>query len=146
MGIISDIGIGPVCLDSSVFIYYIEESERYIEIVAPIFEAVAKGHLLAVTSGITLLEALVVPIRAKDKKLVKEYNQFLSESKGLKLLSLDLNLLRQGAYLRATLNMKTPDALQIAAALQENCSAFVTNDRRLPKVAGLRILQLSDYL
>lgn len=145
MGIIEDIGVGPVCLDTSVFIYFIEEDKRYIDDVTQIFEAVHLGRLSAVTSGITLLETLVIPLRNKDIALANLYEQLLSESKGLTLLNLDRDLLRLGADLRATLGIKTPDALQIAAAQQQNCSAFVTNDRRLPKISGLRILQLSDY-
>ncbi|MBS0655069.1 MAG: PIN domain-containing protein [Verrucomicrobia bacterium] len=145
MGLIEDIGSGPVCLDTSVFIYFIEEDPHYIDIVTPIFEVIDVGLLSAVTSGITLLETLVVPLRKKDNVLALQYEQLLSESRGLKLLELDRHLLRKASELRATLHIKTPDALQIAAALQEGCTAFVTNDRRLPKISNLNILQLSDY-
>lgn len=146
MGIIHDIGKGPACLDTSIFIYFIEEDKRYIHIVEPIFEAIHKGLFSAVTSGITLLETLVIPLRTKDFKLAHEYEKLLSGSKGLTLVNLDHNLLRQGAILRATLQLKTPDALQIAAAQKEKCTVFVTNDRRIPKIANLHIVQLSDYL
>lgn len=145
MGIIKDIGPGPVCLDSSVFIYLIEEDKRYIDLVVRIFEAIDSGLLTAVTSGVTLLETLVIPFRNKNTPLALQYEQLLSESKGLTLVNLDRNLLRQAAHLRANLGIKTPDALQIACAKQEKCTAFVTNDRRLPKISGLKILQLSDY-
>lgn len=146
MGIINEIGTGPVCLDTCVFIYFIEEDKLFIDVVGPLFEAIEEGRLTAVTSGITLLETLVIPLRAKDSRLADKYEQILSESKGLTLLNLDRDLLRQGAHLRATLHLKTPDALQLAAAKQANCSVFVTNARRLPKVAGLRVLQLSDFV
>jgi predicted nucleic acid-binding protein len=43
-------------------------------------------------------------------------------------------------------SVRTPDALQLAAALSAGCSAFVTNDRDLPALPGLRILKLRDYL
>jgi predicted nucleic acid-binding protein len=42
--------------------------------------------------------------------------------------------------------VKTPDALQLCTALSGGCTSFVTNDRVLPKVPGLRILQLKDYM
>lgn len=144
--ILEDIGLGPVCLDTSVFIYFIEEDRRYIDIVAPIFEAIDIGLLSAVTSGVTLLETLVIPFRNKDNDLALQYEQLLSESRGLRLLSLDRDLLRQAAHLRASFGIKTPDALQLACAKQEKCTAFVTNDRRISKIPGLKILQLSDYL
>ena len=42
--------------------------------------------------------------------------------------------------------MRTPDALQLAAALSAGCSTFVTNDRDLPAVTGLEVLKLRSYL
>ncbi len=41
---------------------------------------------------------------------------------------------------------QTGHALQLAAALAARCTAFLTNDRRLPHVAGLQVLQLGAYL
>lgn len=146
MGIIDDIGAGPVCLDTCVFIYFIEEDIKFLDIVLPIFKAIDQGQLVAVTSGITLIETLVVPFREEDDKLADQYERILTESPGMKMYALDRKLLRQGAYLRANFGIKTPDALQIAAAKRGGCSVFITNDRRLPKIEGLTIIQLSDYL
>lgn len=145
MGIIDIIGKGPVCLDTCVFIYYIEEHPSYINTVIKIFESIDNGHITAVTSGITLLETLVVPLRKKDQNLAKHYQQLLTESEGLTLLELNEELLYSGALLRANFGLKTPDALQIAAAQLEKCTVFLTNDRRLPDIKGLKILQLSDF-
>ena len=93
MGIIKDIGQRPVCLDTVIFIYFIEEHVKYLKIIEPIFEAIDKGLLKAVTSGITLLETLVIPLRAKDDELVSQYSYLLTESKGLKMVDLDRHLL-----------------------------------------------------
>ena len=41
--------------------------------------------------------------------------------------------------------MKTPDALQLASALVSDCTAFLTNDGRIPSVPGIRILSLDAY-
>lgn len=147
MGIIDDIGAGPVCLDTCIFIYFIEEDPKFLNIVLPIFKAIDQGLFVAVTSGITLIETLVVPFRKADDKLANQYERILTESPGMKMYDLDRELLRQGAYLRANFGIKTPDALQIAAAKQGGCSVFITNDRRLPeKIERINIFQLSDYL
>jgi len=66
MGLIRDIGQGPVALDSVAFIYFIAEHPRYL-------------------------------------------------------------------------------AVQLSAALSGGCTAMVTNDRRLPAVPGLRVLELREY-
>jgi len=35
--------------------------------------------------------------------------------------------------------------LQLAAAIGSGCGAFVTNERRIPNIPGVRILKLADY-
>jgi predicted nucleic acid-binding protein len=144
--LIDDLGAGPVGLDTAVFIYFIEEHAEFLALVEPLLAGVDGGRWSAVTSGLTLLETLVVPYRSGDVSLAERYEAVLSRSRGLRLVDLDRPLLRAAAHLRATLSVKTPDAIQLAAALGASCTSFVTNDRDLPLVPGLRILQLRDYL
>lgn len=146
MGLIEDLGPGPVALDTAVFIYFIEEDLKFLPLVEGIFVAIDAGSLLAVTSALTLLETLVVPIRAGNQRLADRYEVLLSQSRGLYLVDLDRPLLRRAAEVRAVSGLKTPDALQVAAALQAGCTAFVTNDRQIPPIAGLRVRQIRDYL
>jgi len=58
VGLIDDLGSGPVALDTPPFIYFIEEHPRYLPIVQPVFAAMTAGTLAGVTSGLTLLETL----------------------------------------------------------------------------------------
>jgi predicted nucleic acid-binding protein len=141
----ADLGAGPIALDTVVFIYFVEEHREFLPVVQPLFEGVAGGRWAAVASGLTLLETLVVPYRAGDRLLAERYEALLTRSRGLRLVELDRGVLRVAAQIRASLAVRTPDALQLAAALASQCSAFVTNDRSLPPVPGLRILQLRDY-
>lgn len=69
MGLIEDLKPGPIALDTQVFIYFIEEDQRVLPLVKPLFEAIDHGTLLAVTSGLTLLEVLVVPYRIGNRSL-----------------------------------------------------------------------------
>ena len=146
MGLTADLGAGPVALDTVVFICYMEEHTVYFPMVAPIFADIDRGRRAAVTSTLTLLETLVVPYRAGDRVLAERYEGLLTRSRGLRLVELDRPLLRGAAHLRATAAVRTPDALQLAAALMARCTAFVTNDRSLPAIPGLRIVQLRDYV
>ena len=146
MGLLNDIGAGPVALDAGPLIYFIERHPRYLPIVRPVFVAINDGGLAAVTSGISLLETLVVPLRAANHALANRYEALLTRSRGLRLIHVDLDQLRGAAQLRAQSRLKTPDALQLAAALSAGCTALVTNDDRLPSFPGLRVLQLEAYL
>jgi len=142
----ADIGAGDVAADTSVFIYFIEEQPQYLPIVEPLFVSAASGERTLVTSAITLFEVLVVPYRDSDMALASRYESLLTRSRALRLIELERPLLRAAAQLRARWNIRTPDALQVAAALLERCDTFVTNDRDLPAIPGLRVLQLSSYL
>lgn len=147
MGLSDDLGEGPTALDTSVFIYYIEENPAFLPLVAPIFEEVAAGRREVVTSALTLLEVLVVPYRAGNIALAERYEAHLSRSRGLRIVELDRPQLRSAAQLRARHpSLRTPDALQLAAAVTASCPTFVTNDRDLPAVAGVKVLTLRSYL
>ena len=135
---------GIVALDTAVFIYYIERRPEYAEAVRPIFQAYSRGEIEIVTSSITLLEVLVKPYRAADPKLALDYEDILTRSDGLRMIDVDRGQLMFAARLQAHHGLKKPDALQIAAALTTGCSAFITNDKRLPDIPGLSIIQLRD--
>jgi predicted nucleic acid-binding protein len=141
-----EIGRGPVGLDTAIFIYFIEEHPQFLPLVEPVFAAIDAGSLEGVTSGLTLLETLVAPYRAGNAPLAERYNALLTRSRGIRFVDLHRLLLRAAAQLRATVRVKTPDALQLTAALSANCATYLTNDRDLPSIPGLRILQLRDYL
>lgn len=146
MGLMEDIGRGPVGLDTVVFIYLIEEHPQFLPLVEPVFTTIDADGLQGVTSALTLLETLVAPYRAGNSVLAEKYEALLTRSRNIRLLELHRPLLRAAAQLRATLGVKTPDALQLAAALAGGCRAYLTNDRGLPSIPGLRVLQLRDYL
>ena len=71
---------------------------------------------------------------------ILELEGLLSGSRGLTVVEIDRDVSRAAAQLRAQFSLRTPDALQLAAARLSGCSAFITNDRRLPSIDGLRII------
>ena len=147
MDLIADLGSGPVGVDTAAFIYFIEEETPFLGPVEALFKEASAGRLQLVTSALTLLEVLVVPYRAGDNSLAERYEALLTRSRGLHMLDLSPELLRAAAQLRAVTGIKPPpNALQIAAALSAGCKAFVTNDRRIPSIPGLRILQIAEYV
>ena len=146
MGLIEDLGDGPVALDTQVFIYFIEEDERFLGLVKPVFESIDRGSVVAATSGLTLMEVLVVPFRSANLALADRYEALLTRSRGLRFVDIDRDLLKAAAQLRAAFKLRSPDAIQVAAAMVANCAAFLTNDRKIPAVPGLKILQLNNYL
>lgn len=146
MGLIEDLIPGRAALDTAIFIYFIEEDKRFLRLVKPIFEAIDRGKLQAVTSGLTLMEVLVLPYRNGNLALAERYEALLTRSRGLRFIDVDRAVLRNAAQIRASLGLKAPDALQVGTALLAGCTVLLTNDRRIPALPGLKILQLKDYL
>ncbi len=145
MGLIAELDRGPIGVDTAIFIYFIEENRRFLPIIEPFFRSADAGELELITSALTLLEVLVVPYRAGHRILADRYEALLTRSRGIRLVDLKRGQLRAAAQLRAATGAKTPDALQLAAALGAGCTAFLTSDRPLPSIPGLRILQLESY-
>lgn len=132
-----------VGLDTAPLIYFIEENPAYIEAVRPFFEAMDRGDFLVVTSTVTLLEVLVHPLRSNNKKLAEEYRDILLNS-GLMTMEVTSSIAEQAAQLRAAHNIRTPDAIQISAALEAGATHFFTNDIRLPDIPSLNIISLDS--
>jgi len=145
LGFLKDLGRGAVAVDTAIFIYFIEENPRFLPLIQPLFEEADGGNRQLVTSALTLLEVLVVPYRAGNRSLADRYEALLTSGRGVSLVDLTTDQLHAAAQIRAATGIKTPDALQLAAAVTAGCRAFVTNDRRLPSIPGLRILQLGAY-
>lgn len=53
-----------------------------------------------------------------------------------------INVLRGKTVGLDTANIRTPDAIQISAALNAGATHFFTNDIRLPEIPSLQILSI----
>jgi predicted nucleic acid-binding protein len=131
-------------LDTPPFIYFIERHPVYLDLVREIFRRIDAGTLVGCCSAITLTEVLTQPKRIQDQQLESEYRNLLTRSRNLTLLPINARMADIAADLRARYRLRTPDALQIATALEANCEAFLTNDTALQRVQELRILVLNQ--
>lgn len=133
-----------VGLDTAPLIYFIEKNSLYYSIVQPFFSLVAQRHFQVVTSVITVVEVLVYPLRMGNLELAQQYRDILSNQAELSVLPVTETIAEQAAQLRATYNLRTPDAIQLATALNQKASFFLTNDNRLPQLENLQILMLNS--
>jgi predicted nucleic acid-binding protein len=140
MGLIGEVGTGSVALDTAIFIDLIEENRQYLPEIVPLFREADDGKRELVTSALTLLEVLVVPYRAGNRWLAEQYEALLTRSRGIHVVDVSRDQLRAAAQLCAATGVTTPDALQLVAAISRGCTTFVTNDRRLPPIPGLKVL------
>jgi predicted nucleic acid-binding protein len=134
-----------VYLDAAAIIYSVERHEDYSKLLEPLWDAVSAESITAITSSLTLLEVLVVPIRNQDHALIGDYRSLL-ESSELVLHPIDESVLFEAATIRAGRNIKTPDAIHAATAMINRCDMFITNDRAFRHLAGLNAVVLTDMV
>lgn len=104
----------------------------------------AKGGFSFITTSITLLEVLVKPIRENKHLLVQQYRDILTRADGIEILDINSIIAETAAHIRAKYNLRTPDAIQLGAAIETNCDYFLTHDKRLRDIEEIRVLHLDE--
>lgn len=135
-------GVKRLGLDTAPIIYFVEANPRYDSLLVPVFQRISTGTLVGVTSVVSLTEALVYPLRLGRSDLAQQYQSLLQQSEYFELVDITPAIAEYAADLRARYNLRTPDALQLAAAIRRGCDAFLTNDANLQRVGELRVLTL----
>ena len=123
-----------VGLDTSVFIYFLEEHPQYSSLAQITIKCVEDGKWQGVTSTITLMEITVRPWQLEREAVAREYEAILVHFPNLTIMDVDRNVARAAAQLRAKYKVSPPDALQVAACVSYGANAFLTNDKRLVKL------------
>jgi predicted nucleic acid-binding protein len=134
-----------VAIDTNSIIYFVEQDDKYFPIVQPLFVKIANGLVRPHLSVITLMEVLVRPLRDGLEGLAANYRQTLSPDGRFVLHSFNPQIAERAAFIRAQTNLRTPDAIIAASALEANCTHLVTNDPVFRRVNGLKVLVLGDY-
>lgn len=137
---------GTIYLDTNNIIYSVERIEPYRTALQPLWEAAQAGSITIATSDLTLLAVLVAPLRTGNKVLEAGFRVLLQHSSDVRLIAITHAILEQAALLRATMTIRTPDAIHAATALLAGCALFVTNDSSFRRVPGLPVILLSEVL
>lgn len=137
-------GVLKTFIDSAPVIYYIEKHPDFYPILAPIFEQIEMGRLIAVTSPITLAECLVLPIKQKKLEIVEAFMDIIGGGHFSTFVPFQKEIARRAAEIRAKYNLSLVDAFQIAAAIESDCDAFLTNDKELEKIMEIKIIIVGD--
>ena len=137
-------GVTSVGVDSAPLIYFVERNPNYVDLMREVLRRVDAGRVGAFSSVITLTEVLTQPKRKGDVVIEAAYRDVLLRGRNFSLVRIDELVADTAATLRARYDLKTPDALQIAASLTAGCQAFLTNDAALARVKEIRVLVLSE--
>lgn len=120
-----------IAIDTVVLVYFLERHPDYYQQVRELFRRIEDGRLHAVMSSLVLTELLVPAYREGKEQSAERLAAVLQNYPNLKIVPLSCDIAVKAARLRASHGLRTPDAIHVATALQEQCSGLVTNDHGL---------------
>ena len=91
-----------------------------------------------VTSRLTRLECRSKPLRAGDRATLAQFDVFFA---GVELVLAEVSaaVVERATDLRARYNLKTPDALHYATAVEAGATVFLTGDRALSRCSEVPV-------
>lgn len=125
-------------LDSNIFIYAFEgRSGELRDAASLLVRRVFAGENPGCTSVLTRAEVLVHPLGQRQTELADRYRRLLSANGPIDIERVAPRIADLAAELRADYaSLKLPDALHLATAIQSDCGAFITADKRLAVVSA----------
>jgi predicted nucleic acid-binding protein len=130
-------------LDSNALIYYFEGAQQFRQAVVDVLQGIKASDAQAqvAVSRLGVMECRVKPLREGNRALLAQYDNFFTQ---VQIVELTAAVVTHATDIRATTQLKTPDALQAACALSLGASCiFVTGDEGFARVPGLKLRQVS---
>jgi predicted nucleic acid-binding protein len=146
MGLLNALQGNRIYLDVNVWIYALEGYPNFSAELAALFQAIDQGTITAVTSELSLAEALIKPIQNQDQTMQNLYQKAISNRPNVEVIPIDRPNLITAAQLRATTKLKLPDAIHAATALNAGCSTFLSNDQGFRILPQIAVILLSDVI
>ncbi len=134
-------------IDTSVALAYLTGTESVSPAATQLFdEFVATGRDRGALSMVTVGEILVRPFKAgPTANAIAE--GFLRHFSQLELIPVDYEVAREAARIRASIDLRMPDALMLSSVLASGADLLVTNDRGLGSAAerlGIAVCLMAD--
>ena len=125
-----------VAVDTSAFIYFLEQNPHYHPLADEMFRRIEAGRLSACASVLVLTEILVPYHRSGDSARAAALSAAVRSIGNLSVLPADRQIAERAALLRGKYNLRTPDALHVSTGLLNGAQWFVTNDSQLKRLAA----------
>jgi predicted nucleic acid-binding protein len=130
-------------LDTNMVIYFVEHHPQFFPLLYQrLVNDAGQPQVAFVSSDLVRMETRVLPLRTQNQALLTKYEDFFNLAE-MSNTPFGHTLFDLATDLRANHNLKTPDALHLAAAIAAGCDEFWTNDGRLAKAAQGRIANIT---
>ncbi|CAN5696754.1 hypothetical protein BH23GEM3_BH23GEM3_21770 [soil metagenome] len=126
--------------DSVAFAYFLDPNPAYYLRAEELFGRIAAGRITGISSTLVLTE-LLVPYYQRGGGNAPALSATVRSYPKLEWVEVGASIAERAARLRATYNLRTPDAVHVATGLERHAGWFVTNDPRLRRVEreGIRV-------
>jgi len=135
-----------VALDTSIFIYELEDYPKYQILARHVFQWLAEPSNSALTSTLTMTEVLTRPYAEKDPLWVNRYYKLLTHYPNLEWVAPGIEIADLAARYRAQYRMRTPDAIQAATAVRSGVRGFISSDPVFKRIKEIDALLFEDLV
>jgi predicted nucleic acid-binding protein len=122
--------------DSGIIMRWVEGTDRIRDPIETRWRQLSSADRMFVVSRMALLECRCKPLREHQADLLGLYDVFFA-GKEVDIREIDATVVEKATELRATLSLKTPDAIHAATATLVGVAEFWTTDVRLSKCPEL---------
>ncbi len=143
MGIDQIIPNQTIALDSNIFINALEKDDISGDKARQLFAKIKSQGLRVYTSVITLQEVFVGVYKERLEEKGAKYMDFVSGGGLITIVDVNGQIALLAARIRAEYKVTTPDAIQIATAIDKGAVIFVTEDKKIPNlIYQLKVISL----
>jgi predicted nucleic acid-binding protein len=134
-----------IFFDTSPFIYLIENHADYYPKISQFLLNEVNNGSEFITNVLTYSEFCVKPQKLNRLDLIEDFGKLLTEL-DFNVVEIDIEVATIAYMLRAKYDfLKGIDAMQVASAIKEKCTRFLTNDKKLKSITEIEIVIL-DFI
>jgi len=136
--------VGVIAIDSNIFIRALDDPGHLGEKSRIFLKNLTQTTDKAFISVMVLEEFFVRVYKEKRDKEMTRIMNLLTLGEFISLVDINTQIALLAAEIRADYNIKAPDALHLASAIEAGAKIFVTTDKRLPRKIGKLTIKVLD--
>lgn len=125
-----------IALDTNIFICALNKKDLRHKVCLQVLEQINQKNIIAFISTIVLEEFFVKIYKLNKQKEVGYFLDFITMGGLTPIIDVSKKIALRAAKIRAEFNLKGPDALHLASAIEVRAKTFITTDKRLPRKIG----------
>ena len=133
-----------VLIDTSVWIYHLENHPELGLPAGRVIDSLEEGRFRGIASELTLLELTMRPLQLGRQDVADHYEVLLDYFPNLEIVPVSREILLEAAALRARRKIRASDAIQLATGIRAGATLAVTNDKLWRSVPLIETALLDD--